>query len=167
VAGDVWTALRWAAASLHQIDRVYADVSPYLTRPRHWTPEGVELVTPEVERPRSIFWSDVHFLMIAVNHLQEALKKLGPGTPRLGKTLRAKAVELRHLVEHWPHAAENKGAWKGYREKHGPQVGPGLLSYEPGNPPVLTIGADPLSINDLEADIRRVESELIEIEART
>jgi hypothetical protein len=36
-----------------------------------------------------------------------------------------------------------------------------------GDPPELRFGTDPLSIIELEADIRRVESELIEIEART
>jgi hypothetical protein len=37
------------------------------------------------------------------------------------------------------------------------------LEFDPGD---LKIGADPLSLVDLEADIRRVESELIEIEAQ-
>jgi hypothetical protein len=169
VPDHLWTALRWAAAARHQAERVLASLKPYLEY--RWFDIGVGTttrVTPDMERPAAIFWSDVHFLMIAVNHLDGALAKRGTtGTPRLDRDLRAKAVELRHLLEHWPDAAQGKGAWKGYREKHGEIAGPAQLSYEPGNPPLLTIGADPLSINDLNADLRRVESELIEIEART
>jgi hypothetical protein len=163
--GDLWTALRWAAAALNQVERVLVNVEPYVTAGRGEI--GWVRVTPEMERPSAIFWSDVHFLMIAVNHLDEALNKLGSGTPRLDKALRGKAVELRHLLEHWPDAAQGKGAWKGFREKHGPHAAPARLQYEPSNPPLLSVGADSLSINDLAADIRRVESEVIEMEARS
>jgi hypothetical protein len=53
---------------------------------------------------------------------------------------------------------------QGYREKNGQLAGPSWVQFEPGD---LRIGADPLSVVELAADIRRVESELIEIEART
>jgi hypothetical protein len=77
-----------------------------------------------MERPAAIFWTDVHFLMIAVNQLDRVLqKKLGPGAPRLDKVLGAKAVELRHLLEHWEKARQGEGVYKGYREKHGPHAG--------------------------------------------
>jgi hypothetical protein len=163
----LWTALRWAAAALLQAERVLASLEPYLQTHRRWIGQGVIRVTPEMERPAAVFWSDVHFLMIAVRHLDLTLQKLGRGAPRLDKALGAKAVELRQLLEHWWEAEQGKKHWKRYRDKHGEYAAPAQLQYEPGNPPLLSIGADPVSINDLAADIRRVERELIEIEART
>jgi hypothetical protein len=131
-------------------------------------PDGVVMrVTPEMQRPRAIFWADVHFLMIAVKHLDGVLNLLGSGARRLDKGLKAKAVELRRLLEHWWESAEGKGAWKGYREKHGEYATPTQVQFEPGDRGDLKIGADPLSVADLVVDVRRVESELIEIEART
>jgi hypothetical protein len=132
-----------------------------------WIGAGTVRMTPEMERPASIFWSDVHFFMIAVKHLEKVLGMLGSSAPRLDRTLSNKAVELRNLVEHWWKAEEGGGAWKGYREKHGQHAGPTWVQFEPGDPGDLRIGADPLSVVDLAADIRRVEGELIEIEART
>ena len=124
-------------------------------------------MTPEMERPMAIFWADVHFLMIAVKHLEKVLGMMGPNAPRLDNALGNKAVELRNLLEHWWNAEQGGGAWKGYREKHGELAGPAWVQFEPGDPGDLRIGADPLSVVELAADIRRVESELIEIEAQT
>jgi hypothetical protein len=160
----LWTALRWAAAALHQAERAQASLEPFLQSRRNIIDGEVIRWTPEMERPASIFWSDVHFLMISVNHLDRVLKNLGPNGPQFDKVLAAKAVEQRHLLEHWWKAEQGEGAWKGYREKHGPLAGPSWVQFEPGD---LRMGADPLSIVELAADIRRVESELIEIEART
>jgi hypothetical protein len=165
--GHVWTALRWAAAALHQAERTYASLEPYLEGNRSRIGKGVIRLTPEMQRPAAVFWSDVHFLMIAVKHLDFTLQRLGRGAPRLDKDLSEKTVELRQLLEHWWEARPSRKHWKKYHDKHGELAHPAQLQYEPGNPPRLTIGADPLSINDLEADIRRVESELTEIEART
>jgi hypothetical protein len=105
--------------------------------------------------------------MIAVKHLEGVLQMMGPNAPRLNRAMSAKAVELRHLLEHWWQATERTGAWKGYRQRHGQYAAPTQVQFEPGDPGDLRIGADPLSVVDLAADIRRVESELIEIEART
>jgi hypothetical protein len=74
----LWTALHWAAVTLNQAERVRASFEPYrasiLSRP-----DGVVIrVTPEMERPGAIFWADVHFLMIAVKHLDGVLLKLTP-----------------------------------------------------------------------------------------
>jgi hypothetical protein len=113
---------------------------------------------------KAIFWADVHFLMIAVKHLNKALEDLGAGAPRLDKGLKAKTVELRNLVEHWWKAEQDEGAWKGYREKHGEYAEPTEVQFDADD---LRIGADPLCISELAADIRRVEAELIEIEARS
>jgi hypothetical protein len=121
-------------------------------------------VTPEMERPSAIFWSDMQFLMIAVKHLEGVLEMLGPGTTAR-QVLGAEAVELRHLLEHWWKVAAGEGAWRGYRAKHGQHSGPSWVQFEPGGD--IRIGADPLSVVDLAADIRRVESELIQIEAQT
>ena len=41
------------------------------------------------------------------------------------------------------------------------------MEFSPGEHGDLKIGNNPLSVVELAADIRRVESELIEIEART
>jgi hypothetical protein len=163
----LWTALHWAAVTLNQAERVRASFEPYrasiLSRP-----DGVVIrVTPETERPKAVFWADVHFLMIAMKHLDGVLKMLGPGAPRLDNGLKAKAVELRRLLEHWWESAEGKGAWKGYREKHGQYATPTQVQFEPGDRGDLRIGADPLSVVDLAADVRRVESELIQLEAST
>jgi hypothetical protein len=152
---------------LNQAERVRASFEAYqasiLSRP-----DGVVMrVTPEMERPGAIFWADVHFLMIAVKHLDGVLNLLGSGAPRLDKGLKAKAVELRRLLEHWWESAEGKGAWKGYREKHGQYATPTQVQFEPGDLGDLKIGADPLSVADLVVDVRRLENELIEIEART
>ena len=160
----LWTALRWSAAALNQIDRVRAGFEPYQTSIRGRIDVGIMRVTPEMERPSAIFWSDVHFLMIAVKHLDGVLKLMGAGAPRLNKDLKTKAVELRRLLEHWWESDQGTGAWKGYRDKHGQHAGPAWVQFEPGD---LRIGADPLSVSELAADVRRVEGELIEIEART
>jgi hypothetical protein len=82
-SGYLWTALRWAAAALHQTERVYASLEPYLEPHRRRTGKGVIRLTPEMQRPRAVFWSDVHFLMIAVKHLDFELQRLGLGAPRL------------------------------------------------------------------------------------
>jgi hypothetical protein len=165
--GHLWTALRWAAAALHQTERVYASLERYLEANRSRRGKGVIRLTPEMQRPRAVFWSDLHFLMIAVKHLDFALQRLGRGAPRLDKDVSKNAVELRQLLEHWWEAGPSAKRWKKYRDKHGELAHPAQLQYGPGNPVRLTIGADPLSINELEADIRRVEKELTEIEART
>jgi hypothetical protein len=57
-------------------------------------------VTPEMERRAEIFWSDLHFLMIAVKHLEGVLQMMSPNAPRLNRAFSANAVELRHLLEH-------------------------------------------------------------------
>jgi hypothetical protein len=146
----LWTALRWAAAALHQAERAQASFEPYQASIRSRIGVGVVRVTPEMERPAAIFWTDVHFLMIAVNQLDRVLqKKLGPGAPRLDKVLGAKAVELRHLLEHWEKARQGEGVYKGYREKHGPHAGPAWVQFESGQPVDVRIGADPLSVLDL------------------
>jgi hypothetical protein len=163
----VWTALRWAAAVLHQAERVRASFELYNASRRELIDGVMVRVTPEMERPAAIFWTDVHFLMIAVNHLDGALQKLGTNAPRLDRALKAKGVELRHLLEHWEKAEQGTGAWKGYRDRLGQHAGPSWVQYEPGDLGDPRIGADPLSVVDLAADVRRVEGELIEIEART
>jgi hypothetical protein len=131
-------------------------------------PGGVVMrVTPEMQQPGAIFWADIHFLMISVKHLDGVLTLLGDSAPRLDKGLKAKGVELRRLLEHWWESEEGKGAWKGYREKHGQYATPTQIQFEPGQHGDLRIGADPLSVVDLAADVCRVKSELIQIEART
>jgi hypothetical protein len=77
-------------------------------------------VPPEIKRPSAIFWSDVHYLMIAVRYLDLTLQKLGRDAPRLDKALSQKAVELRQLLEHWWEAEQGTKRWKRYRDKHGP-----------------------------------------------
>ena len=64
-------------------------------------------------------------------------------------------------------AQQNVGAWKGYREKHGPGAEPTVMEFSPSEHGDLKIGNDGLSVVELVADFRRVESELIEIEAST
>jgi hypothetical protein len=87
--GLLWTALRWAAAALHQAERARADFELYRESQMSWIGVGTVRMTPEMERPASIFWSDVHFFMIAVKHLEKVLGMLGPSAPRLDRTLRA------------------------------------------------------------------------------
>jgi hypothetical protein len=163
----LWTALRWAAAALHQIERVRDSWEQFQAVRKSWLNGGTIRVTPEMERPSAIFWSDMQFLMIAVKHLDFTLEKLGRGTPRLNRTLKDKAVELRQLLEHWWEAEPARKHWKKYRDRLDEHAMPTQVAYEPGDPPELRFGTDPLSIVELEADIRRVEGELIEIEART
>jgi hypothetical protein len=163
----LWTALRWAAAALHQIERVRDSWEGFQDVRRSWLDKGTIRVTPEMERPSAIFWSDMQFLMIAVRHLQFTLEKLGRGAPRLDKALSKKAVELRQLLEHWWESDYKDGRWQKYRDRVGEHAMPTQVAYEPGDPPELRFGTDPLSIVELEADIRRVENELIEIEALT
>ncbi len=95
----LWTALRWAAAALYQIERVRDSWEQFQAVRKSWMNGGAIRVTPEMERPSAIFWSDMQFLMIAVEHLDFTLEKLGRGTPRLNRTLKDKAVELRQLLE--------------------------------------------------------------------
>jgi hypothetical protein len=158
----LWTALRWAAAALHQIERVRDSWEQFQAVRKSWLNKGTIRVTPEMERPASIFWSDMQFLMIAVRHLQFTLEKLGRGAPLLDKTLSKKAVELRQLLEHWWEADPARKHWKKYRERLGEHAMPTDIAYEPGDPIELRFGSDPLSITELEADIRRVEGELID-----
>jgi hypothetical protein len=163
----LWTALHWTAVTLNQAERVRASFERFQVSRRRLLDGVVVRVTAEMKRPAAIFWADVHFLMIAVNHLDGVLQKLGPNGPRLEKALGAKAVELRHLLEHWEKAQQGLGAWKGYREKHGPHAAPAQVQFEPGESGDLRIGADPLSVVALAADVRRVEGELIKIEVET
>jgi hypothetical protein len=161
----LWTALSWAAAVLHQAERVRASFEPYRVAILSLHEGEIVRVTPEMERPKAIFWADVHFLMIAMKHLDGVLKMLGQGAPRLDKGLTAKAVELRRLLEHWWESADGK-AWKGYREKHGQYAMPTQVQFD-------AVSSDSesartrLSVVDLVVDVRRLESELMEIEART
>jgi hypothetical protein len=46
-------------------------------------------------------------------------------------------------------------------------MGPAQVQFKPGDPGDPRIGADPLSVVELAADVRRVESEQIQIEAST
>jgi hypothetical protein len=165
--GLLWIALHWAAAALHQAERTYASLEPYFESRNERFGSGVTRVTPKMQRPTAIFWANVQYLMIAVTHLDKALSMLPASAPRLDKNLSAKAKEIRNLLEHWSGAPRNVGAWKGYREKHGPGAEPTLMEFSPGERGDLKIGNDPLSVVELAADIRRVESELIEIEAKT
>jgi hypothetical protein len=167
ISDHLWTALRWAAAASHQAERVDHGFDRYQAS-LFSQPDGtVVRVTPDMMRPAAIFWSDVQFLMIAVRHLDVTLQKLGRGAPRLDRALSEGAVELRQLLEHWWEAEQGKKRWARYRQKHGRYAAPTQVQFEPGDPGDLRIGADPLSVVELAADIRRVESELIEIEART
>jgi hypothetical protein len=145
----LWTALHWATVSLNQAERVRASFEPYRASMLSRIDVGVIRVTPEMERPKAVFWADVHFLMIAVKHLDGVLKLLARDAPRLDKALKARAVELRGLLEHWWESEEGKGAWKGYREKHGQYATPTQVQFEPGDRGDLKIGADPLSVVDL------------------
>jgi hypothetical protein len=163
----LWTALHWAAVTLNQAKRLRASFDSYQTSRRRLLDGVVVRLTAEMERPGAIFWADVHFLMIAVKHLDGVLTLMGAGAPKLDKDLKANAVELRRLLEHWWESEEGKGAWKGYREKHGQYATPTQVQLEPGETGDLRLGADPLSVVALAADVRRVEGELIEIEART
>ena len=52
---------------------------------------GVHPADTGMQRP-AVFWSDVHFLMIAVKHLGFTLQRLGRGAPRLDKDLSKNAV---------------------------------------------------------------------------
>jgi hypothetical protein len=165
--GLLWIALHWAAAALHQAERTNASVEPYFESRNSRFGRGVTRVTPEMQRPAAVFWANVQYLMIAVTHLDKALSMLPASAPRLDSDLKDKAVEIRHLLEHWEKAAQNAGAWKGYRQKHGPGAEPTLMEFSPGEQGDLKIGNDPLSVVELIADVRRVESELIEIESQS
>jgi hypothetical protein len=46
-------------------------------------------------------------------------------------------------------------------------MGPAQVQFKPGDPGDPRIGADPLSVVELAADVRRVASEQIQIEAST
>jgi hypothetical protein len=143
--GLLWIALNWAAAALHQADRTYASLEPYLESRNSRFGGGVMRVTPEMQRPASVFWANVQYLMIAVRHLDKALSMLPASAPRLDSDLTAKAVEIRHLLEHWWGAPQNAGAWKGYRQEHGPGAEPTLMEFSPGAQGDLKIGNNPLS----------------------
>ena len=110
----LWTAIHWAAAALHQAER-NASLELYFKSLNSRFGRGVTRVIPEMQRPASIFWANVQYLMIAVRHLDKALRMLPASAPRLDSDLTAKAVEIRHLLEHWWGAPQNAGAWKGYR----------------------------------------------------
>jgi hypothetical protein len=47
--------------------------------------------------------------------------------PKLPKPLEDQIERLRHLFEHWWHAPERWGQWKGFREQHGWHVTPWTL----------------------------------------
>jgi hypothetical protein len=163
-SGLLWTALSWSAAALQQAERVRADWEQYEAARLSLMGKGVIRLTPEMERPKAIFWADVQFLLIAVRHLDITLQKLGRGAPRLDRVLSEKAHVLRNLLEHWWEAEQGKKRWQRYRDKHGEHAMPTTVQFDPDD---LRIGADPLSVVELAADIRRVEDELIEFEART
>jgi len=85
---------------------------PYRAAILSLTDGEIMRVTPETDRPKAILGADVHFLMIAMKHLDGVLKVLGSNAPRLDKDLKTKAIELRRLLEHWWESAEGKGAGK-------------------------------------------------------
>jgi hypothetical protein len=157
----VWTALEWAAVALQQVDRITAAWEPY--KASMMPPDGGSFFrreTPETRRPRSLFWADVHFLMISVRHLATALEMIDDD-PRLSQTTSKHAEELRHLVEHWEKAERGEGAWKGLRDRHGDNADPRQLMFDP---PHFKIGHESLSITELADDVRRVERELTALE---
>jgi hypothetical protein len=47
----LWTALRWAAAALHQIERVRDSWEQFQAVRKSWLNGGTIRVTPEMERP--------------------------------------------------------------------------------------------------------------------
>jgi hypothetical protein len=57
----LWTALHWATVSLNQAERVRASFEPYRASMLSRIDVGVIRVTPEMERPKAVFWADVHF----------------------------------------------------------------------------------------------------------
>jgi hypothetical protein len=61
---------------------------------------------------------------------------------------------------------KERGAWKGYREKHGQYATPTQVQFDADSGD-LRIGTDPLSSAELIADVGSVESELIKIMAET
>jgi hypothetical protein len=99
-----YQSLLWTARGLLRLctkPSEFTSLEPFLQSRRNLIDGEVIRVTPEMERPSAIFWSDVQFLMIAVKHLEGVLEMLGPGAPRLDKVMGAEAVELRHLLEQW------------------------------------------------------------------
>lgn len=94
-SGYLWTALRWAAAALHQTERVYTSLEPHLESHRRRIGKGVIRLTPEMQRPMAVFWSDVHFLTIAVKHLDARSAGRSTGTSTATWRTRPAAVRAR------------------------------------------------------------------------
>lgn len=155
-------AISWCHIALRQVDRVEesfaafrATIFPAVT--------GVRRVTPDSERPKHLYWGDVHFLFVAVNHVTKALDRL-PNGPQFPQPLRSRAVQLRHLLEHWWEAADRKGAWKKLEEQHGEFGSPWIVSFDLAD---LKIGSEEVSVRQLEEVLSEILRELVWIEGET
>jgi len=122
----------------------------------------------EARGRRFVFWGDAHFMILATRHLIQALEAVQalqavPMGPKLPKALGRQTNLLRNQLEHWEDAP-NKGAWKDLVDRHGAYASPYQVMFDGVNSD-LKIGADKISVNELEQRLTAVLDELLRLES--
>ncbi len=152
--GNLTVALSWCEVGLQQAARVRETFERL-----RYTRLGEVYGRSESRRLRSLFWGDVHFLMIASRHVITALEGMPPASQPPGQ-VRRQVELLRHQLEHWWEAQNKGGAWNAL-----PAYATPYHVMVVGSD--LRIGADNISLHDLEDFMARTRDELMEIVERT
>jgi hypothetical protein len=153
--GNLTVALSWCHIGLQQAERVRETFDRF----RLTSSADVGRVGSEWRRLSSLYFGDVHFLVIATDHVIEALDGM-PLTSQPAKPMRRQLKILRNQLEHWERAQERTGAWKAL-----PEYGTPYQVMVVGSD--LKIGADKVSLQELEGFLTRTRNELLEIVERT
>jgi hypothetical protein len=125
-------------------------------------PDGVVMrMTPGMQRPRATFWADVHFLMIAVRHLDLTQQNLWPRRIAVGQGVDREGGCTEKICLSTVGRRNRAKALEALSGQARPGRKPYAGSVRARRPRRSQNRADPLSVVDLAADIRRVESELI------
>jgi hypothetical protein len=172
--GDLRTALSWCYVARRQIERVRASFTELEASAFPADDPAVR----ESVRARSLQWGDAQFLIIATYHMIQALQGM-PKRPKLPKRLRKQLVEFRHLIDHWWEAQVAGQAWSGFMKKdaefaakkdyapaavkkqHATAASPWSVTSEGTD---LKIGADNISVNELEQVLDRLLEELLQFD---
>ena len=148
--GDVGTALFWCYLALRQAERVRESFAESLA-----TGPGGQ----EADRLDFLFWGDVHFLMAATHHMNEALERL-PSGRKLPKRLRVQIAVMRHTIEHLDDQSAGRGRWRTLADDHREHATPWLVV---GMDTDIEIGPAHISLDRLERLLELIRDKLLEI----
>lgn len=152
--GNLTIALSWCHIGLQQATRVRETFDTFRVASSADISHGSEW-----RRLSSLYFGDVHFLIIAIYHVIKALDGMPP-TSQLPGLVQRKVELFRHQIEHWWKAQNKESAWKAV-----PECGTPYQVMVVGSD--LKIGADKVSLQELEDFLTKTRDELLEIVERT